>query len=283
MKASQFVFIAVFLSIICLLNTGLASALSQGEISVTPSWTSPTVGIGSITSVTIRLTSSSDDELAIYRVGVHFDWMASGSFFTLDLTDDPVVVSSQGLYVFQQMTIQIPANVSAGSHSYSIAIDGTEGTSATTFSWDSSDFTLEITESSSSTYDTLRVQVATALSEAEDAAYQNAEAKSLLEQANEAYGEALIFANQNEMDEAVASLQSASSLLDQAAAAEQQNGAQQNSGLQTLILFLVAGAVVAVVVGVTIALLLRRKDKAAESVVDGSVTGDSGVDQPQET
>ena len=283
MKASQLGLIAVFMSILCLFSTGLVSALSQGDISVMPSWTSPTVGVGSITAVTIRLTSSSSDALTIYRVGVHFDWMDSGSFFTLDLTDDPVVVPSQGIQIFQQMTIQVPANVSAGSHSYSIAIDGTQGDSATSFSWDSSDFALEITESSSGNYDVLRTQVSNALSEAEAASYQNAEAKSLLEQANQAYGQALILANENKMDEAIAALQNASNLLDQAEAAEQQNGAQSNPGLQTLMLFLVAGAVVAVVVGITIALLVRRKDKAAESVVDGSVADDSGVDQPQET
>jgi len=283
MKASQLGLIAVFMCIICLLNTGLVSALSQGEISVMPSWTSPTVGIGSTAVVTIRLTSSSSDALTIYRVGVHFDWMDSGSFFTLDLTDDPVVVPSQGIHIFQQMTIQVPANVSAGSHSYSIAIDGTQGSSATSFSWDSSNFALEITESSSSNYDALRTQVATALSEAETASYQNAQAKSLLEQANAAYGQALILANQNKLNEAIAALQNASSLLDQAEAADQQNDTPQNLGLQTLMLFLVAGAVVAVVVGVTIALLVRRKDKAAESMVDDSVADDSGVDQPQET
>jgi hypothetical protein len=283
MKASQLTLIAVFISIICLLNTSLVSALSQGEISVTPSWTSPTIGRGSITSVTIRLTSSSSDELTIYGVGIHFDWMESGTFFLLDLSDNPVVVPSQGLYVFQQMTIQVPANVSAGSHSYYIGLDGTQGSPATSFTWDSSNFALEISESSPSNYDTLREQVANALSEAETAGYQNAEAKSLLEQASDAYGQALILANQTKMDEAIAALQNASSLLDQAEVAEQQNGTPQNPGLQTLILFLVAGAVVAVVVGVTIALLVRRKDKAAESVVDDSVADDSGVDQPQET
>lgn len=283
MKASHLALIAVLVCIVCLLNIGLVSALSQGEISVTPSWTSPAVGKGAITAVTIRLTSSSSDDLTIYRVGVHFDWMDSGSFYTLDLSDDPVFVPSQGIYIFQQMTIQIPADVSAGSHSYSIAIDGTQGSSATSFSWDSSNFELEITESSSITYDALRVQVANAISEAETAAYQNAEAKSLLEEANEAYGQALILASQNKTDEAIASLQNASNLLNQAKAAEQQNGTQENPGLQTLILFLAAGAVVAVVVGVTIALLVRRKDKATESMVDDSVTDDSVVDQLQET
>ena len=282
MKASKLALIACFIGVVCAFNMGLVSALDQGDISVAPSWTAATASKGGNAFVTIRLTNEISDELTIYRVGIHFDWLDAGRFFTLDLSDNPEVISGYGTNIFSQMTIQIPSNVSTGSHSYYIGIDGVDSTSSESFSWDSSEFTLEIVESSSGLYDALRQQVSEEITVADNAAYQNADAQSLLEQAKEEYGQALALAQDNKIDEAVTALQHASSLLDQAEAAEQ-SGGTQNPGLQTLILFLVAGAVVAVVVGVAIALFLRKKDREEGSMADEYAADGSAVDQPQET
>lgn len=282
MKSSKLTLVACFISLICVFNMGLVSALAQDDITVAPSWTVATASKGGNAFVTIRLTNSISDELTIYRVGIHFDWLDAGRFFTLDLTDNPEVISGYGSHIFSQMTIQIPSNVSTGSHTYYIALDGVDSTSSESFSWDSSEFTLEIVESSSGLYDALRQQVSEEITAADNAEYQNADAQSLLEQAKEEYGQALALAQDNKIDEAVTTLQHASSLLDQAETAEQQDGTQ-SSGLQTLIMFLVAGAVVAVVVGVAIALFLRKKDREEGSMVDDYAADDSAVDQSQAT
>lgn len=143
MKAFSLTLIVISFSIICVLNISLVSAVEQDELSVTPIWSISTPYQGSSPAATLRLISTYSEQLKIYRVGIHFDWMPSDSFFTLDLSNDPVVVPSQGLHIFEMMVIQIPANVSAGSHTYFVAIDGIEGLYSG-FSWDSPEFTLQI-------------------------------------------------------------------------------------------------------------------------------------------
>jgi hypothetical protein len=159
MKALR-ILIVLSLSIICILNIGLVSAVEQSEISVGPSWSDSTPYQGDTVTVTLRLTSTSSEQLKIYRVGLHFDWMPEGSFFTLDLFDEPVVVPSMGTHIFDLMVIQIPADASAGAHSYFIGIDGAETPYYDSFSWDSSSLTLQILDSGSKVYDTLLLYVA---------------------------------------------------------------------------------------------------------------------------
>jgi hypothetical protein len=159
MKALR-ILIVLSLSIICILNIGLVSAVEQSEISVGPSWSDSTPYQGDTVTVTLRLTSTSSEQLKIYRVGLHFDWMPEGSFFTRDLFDEPVVVPSMGTHIFDLMVIQIPADASAGAHSYFIGIDGAETPYYDSFSWDSSSLTLQILDSGSKVYDTLLLYVA---------------------------------------------------------------------------------------------------------------------------
>jgi hypothetical protein len=159
MKALR-ILIVLSLSIICILNIGLVSAVEQSEISVGPSWSDSTPYQGDTVTVTLRLTSTSSEQLKIYRVGLHFDWMPEGSFFTRDLFDEPVVVPSMGTHIFDLMVIQIPADASAGAHSYFIGIDGAEAPYYDSFSWDSSSLTLQILDSGSKVYDTLLLYVA---------------------------------------------------------------------------------------------------------------------------
>jgi len=151
--------IAISISIIFILNIGLVSAFEQSEISVVPSWSVSTPYQGDRVTVTLRLTSTSSEQLNIYRVGFHFDWMPEGSFFTLDLFDEPVVVPSMGKHLFEEMVIRIPADASPGAHSYFIGIDGTETPYYDSFSWDSSSLTLQILDVKSKVYDTLLLYV----------------------------------------------------------------------------------------------------------------------------
>jgi hypothetical protein len=159
MKALR-ILIVLSLSIICILNIGLVSAVEQSEISVGPSWSDSTPYQGDTVTVTLTLTSTSSEQLKIYRVGLHFDWMPEGSFFTRDLFDEPAVVPSMGTHIFDLMVIQIPADASAGAHSYFIGIDGAETPYYDSFSWDSSSLTLQILDSGSKVYDTLLLYVA---------------------------------------------------------------------------------------------------------------------------
>jgi len=277
MKGFPLVLIAIFISIICIFNVCLVSALEEGDISVTPSWSKSTPSQGDSVTVTLRLTSTSSEQIRIYRVGLHFDWMAEGSFFTLDLTGDPVTVPSQGLQIFDALAIQIPAEVSVGSHSYYVAIDGAEAPYYDSFSWDSSSFTVEIQGSSSKLYAAMLTQLDENISSAVNAGYQSSEAKSLLAQAQNERAEAATLARSGNWEEAISTLQDAFSHLEQAEAAE-----QQPLGAGPLTLLLYGGIIAAVVViPIVILVVMRKKRKEPEEAVDQTV--DQSVDEQPET
>jgi hypothetical protein len=277
MKGFPLALIAISIGIICIFNVGLVSALEDENISITPSWSKATPSQGDSVTVTLRLTSTSSEQIRIYRVGLHFDWMAEGSFFTLDLTSDPVTVPSQGLQIFDSLAIQIPADASIGSHSYYVAIDGAEAPYYESFSWDSSSFTVEILESGSKLYDAMLTQVDANISSAVNAGYQSSEAKSLLTQAQTEKAEAVVLASSGDWDEAISKLQDAFSHLQQAEAAE-----QQAAGTGPLTLLLYGGIIAAVVViVVVIVVVMRRKRKTPDEAVDQ--TDDQTFDEQTET
>ena len=267
MKGFPLSLIAISISILCILNVGLVSALENENISITPSWSKATPSQGDSLTVTLRLTSTASEQIRIYRVGLHFDWMAEGSFFTLDLTSDPVSVPSEGLQIFDSLAIQIPADASIGSHSYYVAIDGAEAPYYESFSWDSSSFTVEILESSSKLYTARLTQLDANISSAVNAGYQSSEAQSLLTQAQTERAEAIVLASSGDWDEAISKLQDAFSHLQQAEAAEQQ---ATGTGPLTLLLY---GGIIAVVVVIVVIIIvvMRRKRKTPDEAVDQTV------------
>jgi len=277
MKGFPLSLIAISISILCILNVGLVSALENENISITPSWSKATPSQGDSLTVTLRLTSTASEQIRIYRVGLHFDWMAEGSFFTLDLTSDPVSVPSEGLQIFDSLAIQIPADASIGSHSYYVAIDGAEAPYYESFSWDSSSFTVEILESSSKLYATTLTQLDANISSAVNAGYQSSEAQSLLTQAQTERAEAIVLASSGDWDEAISKLQDAFSHLQQAEAAEQQ---ATGTGPLTLLLY---GGIIAVVVVIVVIIIvvMRRKRKTPDEAVDQTV--DQSFDEQPET
>jgi hypothetical protein len=292
MKAFPLRLIAISISIICILNVGLVSALNSGDISVSPKWATEVHYQGETATVQLILTSNSSEQLTIYYAGIHFDWMPADKFIGLDLSSNPVVVAGYGVQVFDPMAIQISANVSAGSHTYSIGIDGTEGPSSIAFSWDSPVMSIQIIDSNSKVFNDLLPQVANNLSRAINATYQGSEAQSLLEQAKTEYSQSIMSASQENWSEALASLQNASSYLTQAAAAEQRY-IEQNAQQQMLLIYLAIAAVAIIVAVSVIAVMVRRRRRRAdfavdesvvdESMADESVYDDSVDDQPPET
>ena len=276
MKAFQLAIIVASISIICILNIGLVSALGQEEISVSPTWSKTTAIQGDSATVTLKLTSASSEQIRIYRVGFHFDWMPTDSFYTLDLSDDPVVVPSSGINIFEPMLIQIPANVSIGSHTYFIGVDGLDG-SYESFSWNSPDFTLQILDYTSKIYDALLTNVNDNISRAVNAGYQSADAQSLLAQAQGERTAAMGFADAGNWAEATSTLQQAYNHLEQADEAEQLYIQQ---GVPQTLLLIVAVIVVVIVVVVVIALMVRKRRKQPAAEVDQNV--DQPVDKQME-
>lgn len=133
------------------LCAGLVSALMPDDASVSVVWMDQSVQRGETVTLRITFNSTSDNQLVIERLGLHFDWMETNQFYTYDLSTNPVTVPAQGSYVFTSVPIQIPPYATTDSHTYYVAIDGKEGTELTSFGWDSEEFTMEIVASSTPT------------------------------------------------------------------------------------------------------------------------------------
>lgn len=139
--------ISVILSIVvfAFLCSGLVAAINSEEVTVHAIFSSETLHAGQTVTVTMFFTSTSADELKITNVGLHFDWMTSGTFLGFNLNNSVVTIpSGGGTYEFPPVTIQVPLTVTNGTHTYFVGIDGTQGTSSTPFSWDSPTATKEV-------------------------------------------------------------------------------------------------------------------------------------------
>jgi hypothetical protein len=260
------------ISLICILCCSLVSALNQDEASVSMFWSSQQVYPGDTVSIRITFKSNYAEQLRIYSIGLQFDWMPSTGFSGHDLADNPVTVPSQGTYIFDPIVIQIPLNASAGSHSYFVGIDGTEGISASYFSWNSSSSTIQIHAITEKIYKELLPHVENKLNGANSANYESSEAQSLLQQAQGAFNNATSSANDGRWSVAIEGLEIADDFLDQASEAEQKSD-EQRAALQSLLFYLAIIAIVVIIVVSIIVVVVRRKRKQT----------DSGVDQPVET
>ena len=258
------------ISLICILCCSLVFALNPDEASVSLFWSSQTVYPGDMVSVRLTLKSNYAEQLKIYYIGLHFDWMDPDGFYGSDLSANPVIVPSFGTYIFDAIAIQIPLNVSAGSHSYFVGIDGTEGLSLSNFSWDSPALTIQIHGVTEKIYNGLVSQVESKLNEAIGANYKSAEAQSLLQQAQYEYNRAHSLANEERWNEALSRLYNATDLLEQADESEQVSE-EQKAEQQSLLFYLAIIAIAVIVVASIIVVVLRKKRKQPDSVADQQV------------
>ena len=145
--------IALIVSVIvaAFLSMGFVAALNQNEASVHTFFSTTTLQPGQPVTINVFFTSNTSDSLQITRIGLHFDWMAADGFYGYDLSSSPVTVASHGTYMFNQISVMVPTNVTLGEHSYYVGIDGTQGTSATTFSWNSPSLTVVVAGSNGQT------------------------------------------------------------------------------------------------------------------------------------
>jgi hypothetical protein len=269
LRALRLMLIVTSISIICILCCSLVSALNPDEASVTLFPPNLTGYPGDTVSVRITFKSNYAEQLRIYTIGLHFDWMPSDQFSGPDLSDSPVTVPSQGTYIFDPIVIQIPLNATAGPHSYFVGIDGTEGLSASSFSWNSSSFTIEIHSILESIYNDLLPTVENKLNGAKSANYASSEAQSLLQQAQDAFDNATSSASAQNWSLALENLSIADDFLDQAYAAEQ-SSAEQQAGLQSLLFYLAIIAIV-VIIAVSIIVVVMRKKRKQTTVADQSL------------
>jgi hypothetical protein len=273
MKALPIKLMAVSISIMCILTIGFVSALDPAEAAVSLLWSTQTVYQGDTISVKITFTSNCTEQLTIVGIGLQFDWDPD-KFYGHNLAADPVTIPSFGTHIFDTITIQIPSNVSTGTHSYFVGVDGAQGYSLTEFSWDSPTSTIQINAATGKIYNVLALQFEIDLNDAGSANYQSAEAKSLLQQAQAEYDFSRSLVNASivtdeKWSEALIHVQNATNHLNQAIEAEQKSVEQ---GEQQRLLVYVAIAAIAVIIAVSmIIVVVRKRRKQPEPIADQSV------------
>lgn len=283
MKAFPFIPLAIcliiLLSTIFVLNISTVSALDQNELSVVPAWSAVKFYQGDSTSVKLILSNKISDTLTIYRIGVHFDWMEDeDSFYGLNLSDDPLVVSGNQIYVFDPMIIDIPEDLTIGLHNYTIAVEGTQGENSTSFSWDSPPKELYIQPYQQKAFDELVQNVTNIL--VQNVTYQSPEAQNLIEQANNEYTEAIMASIAGQWDDALSHMQNSLNYAEQAQELEQ-SYTTQNSDLQRILWIVAPLATVVIVSFIVIIVWKRRQPPDTENEVDQPT--DQSSDEQQET
>ena len=249
-------YVFVSLSLVFSLLCGVCNALEQDALIASPVLASQDAYPGGSMLASVILQNNSTEILTIQYVGFQFDWMSSDQFLGYDLTDKPIVISPNADQYTNPVTVFLPEDVTVGEHSYFVGIDGLEGTDL--FTWDSPTFTLLVQDSKIHEYNVLLPQVSGNISASEGNSYQSSNAQSLQGQAEEAYEQALDYANQNSWNEAVSKLNSASTLLQQADAEEQKYLAEKSS---TETLLITIGIVIVAVLVILVVLYLMKKRK----------------------
>lgn len=136
MKTLKIILIISFI-VALLVGGSLVSALDTGAITASPVLSKNSVNIGSSIMVRITVDSNTAEPLQLLHVGVNFDWMDSGLFFGPNLSGNPVTLAANGSYTTPPFPVQVPTNVSVGSHTYFVGVDGTESTNQNEFYWNS--------------------------------------------------------------------------------------------------------------------------------------------------
>jgi len=263
LKRFEVLYVLLSFSLVLSLFCGIANSLEQSDITSYVVLTSQNAYPGhSIIAAIYIKNSNSSDILTIQYVGIQFDWMASDQFFGYDLSSDPIVLAPSAEQFLDSISIFVPEDSTLGEHSYFVGIDGLEGAEA--FSWDSQTLTLIVQDPEKEEYNALLTQVSSNISTSENKNYKSSIAQSLLDQAKNAYEQAIAYGDQSSWDEAVSILNTALTYFEQADVAEQQFLAEQSSQ-ETLLITVGVVAVVIVVILAIIYLMKVKKERKISS------------------
>ncbi|MCL5876411.1 MAG: hypothetical protein M1540_01195 [Candidatus Bathyarchaeota archaeon] len=150
MKGLRTVTVATFFVVI-FLSIGLVSALSSSDVTIQTTLSNSAPKPGDTVIVSFTFQSHVSQELTIYALGIHTDWMQADQLFGPKAGSsgwEAVTVEANGVYI-TQFLIQIPTTASIGSHTYFAGADGIDS-SGTAFSFNSAEATIQVVASSSS-------------------------------------------------------------------------------------------------------------------------------------
>jgi hypothetical protein len=219
MKKNTLTIIGIFV-IICLPFCTLGvTALKTSEWSWTYALSNAPYYQGDSGTVTVTFTSSCPDQLQLSSASIQFDWMTTPVAVTVNSPN----IATGNQYTFPALSFNIPADLSVGSHSFTLTIQGQQ---KGLFGW--SDISPSGTASNAinvhNAYEKVYKQniqsVTNALTNAFNANYRSPDAQALLQQAQSMYNQATSLANQEQWQAAIDDLNTASSYASQAAAKE---------------------------------------------------------------
>jgi hypothetical protein len=145
---------AVFLSI------GLVSAaITSNDVTISAYLSNSSLRPGDQIIVNVTFDSKVAQQLEIYAIGIHADWMQAETlqgpnYYSSD--SGPVSVEANGLYS-TRFVASVPVGTSFGAHTYYIGVDGADS-SGTQFSLNSAESTLQVVSSTSSSTPTPTAQ-----------------------------------------------------------------------------------------------------------------------------
>lgn len=263
MTKSKLFIMFLLSSLIILSFSNIVLCINPSDAFAIVSWESSTLYQGDFVPARITFTSNFSRPIEIYYVGIHFDWMSSDNFQGRDLSLTPITVQPFGTHSFDIMMFSIPTTAFIGEHEYFVGIDGSysevDGGVEIGFAWDSRIFKLNIFDSTQKSYSELDSQVSNKLNQTRQLVYDSPQANSLISQAETAYAAAKNHSSNNQFSEAIASLNVASSYIDQANTEEQIYDQQQQE--QSQIILIISIGIAAIIIIVIIFIFVSKKQK----------------------
>lgn len=141
--------VALLAVILSISSVYTVSALEQNEIEALTFKSDDAKVPGQIFGIRVLLNSTTTQELSIYTVGIHIDWMDTDELYGPNFSSDPVMLAAGEEYRLDIINFTVPIGTSNGAHTYFVGVDGIDE-AGNAFSWTSAEETISIAASSSS-------------------------------------------------------------------------------------------------------------------------------------
>ncbi len=150
MKAIKIACLVTILTVV-FLSIGIVSALSSSDVAISAYLTNSSPRPGDQIIVNVTFDSKVAQELQIYAIGIHADWMQAEqlqgpTYYSSD--EGPITVEANGLYS-TRFSATVPVGTTLGSHTYYIGVDGVDS-SGNAFSLNTAESALQVVSTSSS-------------------------------------------------------------------------------------------------------------------------------------
>jgi hypothetical protein len=116
------------------------SALGANDATASVQWSKPSPQAGDTVTLTFRFQSKIQDQLYLYGIGIHTDWMPPEKLAGPQYST-PVTIAGMGSYVSDPYTFSIPETLSPEGHTYYVGIYAYD-TAGNEIIWDSQKFTI---------------------------------------------------------------------------------------------------------------------------------------------